>query len=78
MAHPKSLSFVEIVQGRDSSVLITDDGLLYAVDLCMVVTGKNRDDAGKAIRNISDEVFQSAKFTDRQISRHCGHKCFIG
>ncbi len=53
---------------------ITGDGLLYAVDLSMVVTGKNRDDAGKAIRNISDETFQSANFTERQISSHGGHK----
>ena len=31
----------------------------------MVTTGKNRDDAGKAIRNISEETFSSAKFTER-------------
>ena len=31
----------------------------------MVTTGKNRDDAGKAIRNISEETFSAAKFTER-------------
>jgi hypothetical protein len=65
MACSKLFSFAEIVQGRDSSVRVTDDGLLYAVDLAMVVTGKNRDDSGKALRNISDETFLSVKFTDK-------------
>lgn len=31
----------------------------------MVMTGKNRDDSGKALRNISDEIFLSEKFTER-------------
>lgn len=33
----------------------------------MVMTGKNRDDSGKALRNISDETFQSVKFTERKL-----------
>jgi hypothetical protein len=47
MACSKIISFAEIVQGRDSSVRVTDDRLLYAVDLAMVGTGQSRDDAGK-------------------------------
>lgn len=66
-------SFAEIVQGRDSSVRVTDDGLLYAVDLAMVMTGKNRNDAGQAIRNLKEEIFQSGKFTDRYLSLTGGH-----
>lgn len=66
-------SFEEIVKGRDSSVRITDDGLFYAVDLAMVVTGKNRNDAGQAIRNLKEEIFQSGKFTDRHLSLTGGH-----
>lgn len=66
-------SFAEIVQGRDSSVRVTDDGLLYAVDLVMVMTGKNRNDAGQAIRNLKEDVFQSVKFTDRYLSLSGGH-----
>ena len=74
MARPTHFSFAEVVQGRDANVRVTDDGLLYAVDLAMVVTGHNRDDAGKSLRRLSDEIFQSDKFADRQISRHGGHK----
>ena len=74
MARPTHFSFAEVVQGRDANVRVTDDGLLYAVDLAMVVTGKNRDDSGKALRNISDEIFLSGKFAARRISRHGGYK----
>lgn len=35
----KYFSFAEIVQGRDESVRVSDDGLLSAVDLARVVTG---------------------------------------
>ena len=57
----KMLSFAEIVHGRESSVRITDDGLLFAVDLVMVVTGKDRDHAGQALRSISHEIFHPLK-----------------
>ena len=43
----KTISFVEIVKGRDASVRVTEDGLLYAVDLVMVMTGKDRDHASQ-------------------------------
>jgi hypothetical protein len=66
MACSKMLSFAEIVQGRDASVRVTEDGLLYAVDLAMVVTGKDRDHAGQTLRALSDEVFPSLKFSDRK------------
>ena len=52
---------------------VTNDGLLYTVDLVMVMTGKNRNDAGQALRNLDDEIFQSVKFTDRQFSTRGGH-----
>lgn len=41
------ISFAEIIQGRDASVRVTDDRLLYAVDLAMVGTGYSRDYAGQ-------------------------------
>jgi hypothetical protein len=63
----KYFSFAEIVQGRDASVRVTHDGLLYAVDLVMVVTGKSRDDAGWTLRNIPEETFPSVKITDRKM-----------
>jgi hypothetical protein len=63
----KYFSFAEIIQGRDASVRVTEDGLLYAVDLVMVMTGKNRDDAGWSLRNIPEENFPSVKITDRKM-----------
>lgn len=65
MACSKLFSFADVVQGRDASVRVTEDGLLYAVDLAMVMTGKDRDHAGQAIRSISDEIFSSLKFHDK-------------
>ena len=61
-----TISFADIVKDREATVRITDDKMIYAVDLAMVVTGKNRNDAGKIIRNISDETFLSAKIADRK------------
>jgi len=72
MQNDFSFSFAEIVQGRDASVRVTHDGLLYAVDLVMVVTGKNRDDAGKALRRLTDDIFQSDKMSERP-SDNGGH-----
>ena len=43
----KTFSFAEIVRDRDAAVRITDDGYFYAVDLSMVMTGKDRDHAGQ-------------------------------
>ena len=39
-SNQKVMSFAEVVQGRDASVRVTQDGYLYAVDLVMVMTGK--------------------------------------
>lgn len=47
---PKTMSFAEIVRGRDASVRLTDDGYLYAVDLVMVMTGADRNYAAQVIQ----------------------------
>ena len=47
MACSKMISFAEIVHGRDASVQVTDDHLLFAVDLAMVGTGHSRDYAAQ-------------------------------
>jgi hypothetical protein len=65
---PQHMSFAEIVQGRDSNVRMTHDGLIYAVDLVMVVTGKNRNDSAKDIRNIDPLSFSDNKFVTRKLS----------
>jgi hypothetical protein len=70
----KLFSFAEVVKGCDASVRVTDDSLFYAVDLAMVISGKDRNNAGRDLRDLPDAVFQSTKFVDRQISNHGGHK----
>ena len=67
MSCSKLISFAEIVHGRDSTVRVTADGMLYAVDLVMVMTGSSRDDAGKTLRRLSDEIFQSDKLSDKNV-----------
>ena len=69
-----TISFSDIVKDREATVRITDDKMIYAVDLVMVVTGKDRNQAGYVIRNIPDEIFQSMKIIDRQLSTRGGHK----
>jgi len=62
------ISFSEIVQGRDASVRVTVDGMIYAVDLVMVVTGKDRDHASQALRSISSDLFDTTRFHERRLS----------
>ena len=65
----KSFSFAEIVHGRDSSVRVTDDGLLYAVDLVMVVTGKNCNHSNECLRDLDPSLFNNDNFVIRERSR---------
>jgi hypothetical protein len=65
MASARCISFDEIVKGRDATVRVTDDGYLYAVDLVMVVTGKNINDASQAIRRLGNKIFDSDKFSEK-------------
>ena len=67
MACSKLFSFAEVVQGRDASVRVTEDGLLYAVDLVMVMTGKDRNNSGRDLRDLPDETFPSTNFVDRKL-----------
>ena len=41
----------------DGYVRVTEDGLLFAVDLAMMLTGKNQNEAGNALRMLDKEVF---------------------
>lgn len=43
----KVMSFAEIVQGKEALVRVTADGMLFAVDLVMAVTGKNNSNANQ-------------------------------
>ncbi len=69
-----TISFETVVKDRDASVRITDDNLIYAVDLVMVVTGKDKDQAGMVLRRLPEEIFQSINLIDRQISTRGGYK----
>ncbi len=61
MAHSKPLlSFAAIVQGRDSSMRVTDDGLGDVVDAVMVVTGKNCNHANEILRRMDPALFDNA------------------
>lgn len=47
MPAEKMISFAEIVKGRDASVPVTDDAMVYAVDLVMAMNGINRNYAAQ-------------------------------
>ena len=67
MACSKFFSFEEIVQGQDARVRVTDDSLMVAVDLAMLASGKNKNDAGKDLRDLKEDIFSAAKFTVRNL-----------
>ena len=61
-----TISFADIVKDREATVRITDDKMIYVIDLIMVVTGKNRNEAGMAFRRISDELLSSINLIERK------------
>lgn len=68
-----TISFQELVPGSEG-VRITEDNLLWAVDLTMVVTGKNRDEAGGALRRLTDDIFESSKMLETHLAANGGKK----
>ena len=64
------LSFAEIVQGRDSSVRVTDDGLMDVVDTIMAVTGKNCNDSNETFRDLKPSLFDKEKVLTRDRRRY--------
>jgi hypothetical protein len=71
------LSFAAIVQGRDSSVRVTDDGLGDVVDVVMVVTGKNCNHANEALRNLKPSLFDNEKLVIRNGRRYASLRDII-
>ena len=61
MACTKLLSFAELVQGRDASVRVTDDGMLDVVDLVGVLTGKDCNQSNEVLRRMDHALFDKAK-----------------
>ena len=71
MANSKPvLSFATIVQGRDSSVRVTADGLGDVVDVVMVATGKNCNHANEALRNLKPSLYDTGTFVIRNGRRY--------
>ena len=68
------ISFAEIVQGRDSSVRVTDDGLLDVVEIVMVVTGKDCNQANETLRNLKPSLFDKEKIVLRSGRRYATPK----
>jgi len=62
MSATKSISFDELVKGRESTVRVTADGLIYVVDLVVVVTTKNKHDAARVIKDLSNDTFSQVTF----------------
>jgi hypothetical protein len=60
-----AISFAEIIHGRDASVRVTHDGFIYAVDLVMVVTTLERDQAGLALRRVLSKNLLSINLIER-------------
>jgi hypothetical protein len=69
---PRTISFAEVIQGRESTVRVTEDGLLYVIDLVTVMTGKNRDHAGKIMRRLDPQIFHPDKMSERRLSKSGG------
>jgi len=63
----KCFSFTELVKDRGATVRVTDDGLLYVVDLVVVVTGKDIDHASQLLRIVPKELFDPEKYQKRQL-----------
>lgn len=61
----KYFSFADIIKDRDANVRITDDDLLYASDVVMVVTGKNCNHSNAVLRELDSSSFCNKKFVIR-------------
>jgi len=58
----KYVSFAEIIQNRESNVKVSPDGLIHAVDLVMVMTGKNRNHSNETLRTMNPSLFNQEKY----------------
>ena len=73
MTTTRTISFQELIPGSEG-VRLTEDDLLWATDLTMAVTGKNRDDAGWVLRNLKSENFDPVKITETHLAANGGKK----
>ena len=65
----KTISFESLVSGS-AGVRVTDDAppKIWAVELVMAVTGKNRNDANEVLRDIDTDIFDTTKFLIKKLT----------
>ena len=61
----QEVSFHEFKDGATVSVLMEQPPLIYAVDISMIVTGEDKNQARAALRAIPDDQFRPTKFIER-------------
>jgi uncharacterized protein with PIN domain len=59
------IHFNEIPCVKNASVRVTEDEMLYAIDLTCAVTGLARKQASTALLRLDEDMFSSSKFIDR-------------
>lgn len=64
------ISFAKIVQGRDSSVLVTDDGLVDIVNLLMIFADKDCNHSNETLRLLKPSLFDKENFITRDGRRY--------
>jgi hypothetical protein len=70
----QTVSFDELKPGAVVRVLLEQPPLIYAVDLVQVVTGKNSEDAAKALRDLPADLYLPEKISCRSIRLPSGTK----
>ena len=62
-----TFSFGILAAGDDAlSVQVTDDGLMYAVDLVVALTGKDRNAAARDLRDLKPDLFSPENIVERK------------
>ena len=70
----QTVSFDELKPGSTVQVLMESPPLIYAVELAMVVTGKDQNQAGAVVRTVAADQDLSIKFVDRSLKLPNGTK----
>ena len=63
----QAITFEEVIEGRVSTVRVTEDKMIVANDLIMAITGFNRTDAAKTLARIPEEIFSHDNLSLRNL-----------
>jgi len=65
-----------LIEGVDSptKVRVTEDEMIYAIDLVMAITGKNRNEGGCVLRRLDPTDFPPSYLSQRSLSDHGGYQ----